>query len=114
MNFRGNFELMDGKQEYLKRLQEAIQQQYKCGAIYRRTVAVHEVVKGKTVWDGDVEVFWLTGHPGAKRCYAWSRQESQNEEQIVAILEDPPVIGPASAVRTAIASTTTGRKMTSI
>jgi hypothetical protein len=100
----GSYELMAGKQEYLKRLQEAIQQQYKCRATHRRTVAVHEVVKGKTVWNGNLEVFWLTGHPGAKRCFAWSCREGETNEQIVAILENPPVIGPATAVRTAIAA----------
>ena len=26
----------------------------------------------KTVWEGVVESFAITGHPKAKRCYAWS------------------------------------------
>ena len=57
-----------------------------CGAIHRDTVSVHEVFKGETVWRGDVEVFDLTGHPKAKRCYGWSYGES---EEFITILELP-------------------------
>jgi hypothetical protein len=38
--------------------------------MHRATVPVHEVFRGKTVWQGDVEVFDINGHPKAKRCYA--------------------------------------------
>jgi len=91
------------KQEYLKHLQRVIQQLHNCGASYRRTVKVHEVVKGGPVWDGEVEVFWLTGHPGAKRCFAWSRPGSARQELVV-MLEGPQIIGPATAVRAALAT----------
>ncbi len=96
---------MATKQDYLKRLQLAIQDLHKCKATYRRTVKVHEAIEGKTCWDGEVQVFWLTGHPGAKRCYAWSQQDrpDESQKQIVAILEGPSVIGPATAVRTFLA-----------
>ena len=90
---------MADKQDYLKRLQLAIQDLYQCKATYRRTVTVHEVLEGNKAWNGDVEIFWLNGHPGAKRCFAWSQQEGPSQEHIVAILEKPPVIGPATAVR---------------
>ena len=42
---------------------------------------VHEVFRGETVWQGDVEVFDLTGHPKAKRAYAWSHLDGKNDER---------------------------------
>jgi hypothetical protein len=92
------------RQEYLDRLQVAIQELHKCGAVYRQAVPVHEVFRGQTVWQGDVEVFDLTGHPKAKRCYAWSHPEGPNDqgERFVTVLEIPPVTDAQSAVRVAI------------
>ena len=53
--------------------------------------------------DGAVEVFRLTGHPKAKRCYAWSFTEGK-ETRFVTVLEIPPVESAQTAVRAAIAS----------
>ena len=95
---------MANKQEYLDRLQVAIQELHKCGAVHRQTVPVHEVFRGKTVWQGEVEVFDLNGHPKAKRCYAWSHLDGPNDERtrFVAVLEIPPVVSPETAVRVQI------------
>jgi hypothetical protein len=59
---------------------------------------------GKTVWRGDVEVFDLTGHPKAKRAYAWSHLEGPNDqsERFVAVLEIPPVESAEKAVQVQI------------
>jgi hypothetical protein len=62
------------------KLQVAIQELHKCGAVHRQSVPVHEVFRGKTVWGGEVEVFDLNGHPKAKRCYAWSHREGPNDQ----------------------------------
>lgn len=65
---------------------------------------VHEVFRGKTVWQGDVEVFNLHGHPKAKRCFAWSHLDgvSDDHTRFVAVLEIPPVDSAAIAVRVQI------------
>ena len=65
-----------------------------------------ETFRGKVVWDGQVEVFDLEGHPKAKRCYAWSHQEGdkETERRYVAVLGLPPVNSPLDAVRAAIVS----------
>ena len=73
---------------------------HKCGAVYSRSAPVTEVFEGQIVWAGDVEVFDLTGHPEAKRCYSWSYGEP---EEIITILELPPVIDAQSAVMVATA-----------
>jgi hypothetical protein len=92
------------KREYLDRLQVAIQHLHKCGAVWRESVPVHEVFQGKTVWQGEVEVFDLTGHPKAQECFAWSYPDGpkNQNEKFVAVLAIPPVTGPQAAVKAAI------------
>lgn len=88
------------KSDYIARLQLTIQHLHKCGAIHRETVSVNEVFQGKTIWQGDVEVFDLTGHPKAKRAYAWSYGDP---EEIITILELPPVKSAQDAVKVGVA-----------
>ena len=94
------------RQEYLARLAQKIEHLHRCCAKYRSTVPVHEVFRGKTVWQGAVEVFDLTGHPKAKRCYGWSHKEGANDAggRLVAVLELPPVDSPQMAVQVQIAN----------
>jgi hypothetical protein len=94
------------KATYLARLQTAIQQLHKCGSVYRESVPVHERFQGKTVWQGTVEVFDLTGHPKATPCFAWSHREGPNDqgERFVAVLAIPPVNSPKTAVQASILS----------
>jgi hypothetical protein len=67
---------------------------------YRQTVPVREMFRGKTLWQGNVEVFDLTGHPKAKHCYGWTYGEP---EEFITILELPPVNSPESAVKVGVA-----------
>jgi hypothetical protein len=92
------------KQDYLAQVQVAVSQLHDCGATWRETVPVHEVFQGKTVWQGDVEVFDLRGHPKAKRAYAWSHLDGDKDERtrFVAVLEIPPVVSAETAVRVQI------------
>ncbi|MGO8838452.1 MAG: hypothetical protein ACLQAH_03425 [Limisphaerales bacterium] len=95
---------MANKHDYLAQLMVTISQLHNCGATYRETVPVHEVFRGKTVWQGDVEVFDLHDHPKAKRCYAWAHLDGENDERtrFVAVLEIPPVVSAETAVRVQI------------
>jgi hypothetical protein len=94
------------KQDYLARLQVTVSQLHNCGAVWRESVPVQEVFRGKTIWKGDVEVFDLTGHPKAKRAYGWSHPEGDDNkgERFVAVLEIPPVDSPQTAVKMSIYS----------
>jgi len=67
---------------------------------------VQEVFQGKTIWNGEVEVFDLNGHPKAKRAYGWSHPDGVDNktERFVAVLEIPPVDSPQTAVKMAIYS----------
>lgn len=100
------------KQDYIARLQVAVSQLHNCGAIWRETVPVHEVFRGQTVWQGEVEVFDLTNHPKAKRAYAWSHLDKPDDrdERFVAVLELPPVESAITAVRASIVADAKRRK----
>jgi hypothetical protein len=87
--------------EYIERLQQVIFHLHKADSTWVETVPVHEVFKGKTVWQGDVEVFDLRNHPKAKRAYAWSYRAG-NDEKFTAVLEIPPVVDALTAVRVSI------------
>ena len=95
---------MANKSDYIARVQVALSQLHNCGATWRETISVHEVFRGETVWQGEVEVFDLTGHPKAKRAYGWSHRDGNNDqnERFVAVLEIPPVESALTAVRVSI------------
>ena len=77
---------------YLGELKAKIKQLHGCEATHRQTASVTEVFRGKIVWDGNVEVFSLTGHARAKRCYAWGYPNTKDPDKldVVAVLEIPP------------------------
>jgi hypothetical protein len=77
-----------------------------CGAVWRESVPVTEIFQGKTLWQGEVEVFDLNGHPKAERCYGCSHPEGPDNkgERFVTVLEVPPVNSPQTAVKMAIYS----------
>ena len=98
--------------DYLSELKAKIRLLHGCEAAHRQTVPVKEVFRGKIIWDGDVEVFDLTGHAKAKRCYAWGypSEKLPGELAVVAVLGIPPVVSPATAVKVAIAARASSRQ----
>jgi hypothetical protein len=54
---------------YLKALVKAFRDLHGCGAKHFETVPVVEYWKGKVAWEGEVEVFELSGHSKASRGY---------------------------------------------
>jgi hypothetical protein len=89
--------------QYLAHLQKAIRATHGCESSFVEQVPVRETFHRKTVWEGNVEVFDLLGHPKAKRCYAWA-YDVETGSRTLAVLELPPVISPITAVRAAIAA----------
>ena len=90
--------------EYIESLKHVIKRLHGCEAEWERTAPVHEVFRGQTVWKGEIEVFSLTGHPKAKRCYAWAHRAGPNNKdaRAVTVLELPPVESPETALRASI------------
>ena len=52
----------------IERLKQVIFHLHKSDAKHIGSVPVRELFRGRTVWQGEVEVFDLTGHPKAKQC----------------------------------------------
>lgn len=85
-------------------LQDAIKHLHGCDSKWVESVQVHETFQGQTVWDGEVQVFFLIGHPTAQRAYAWSYATEGERRRFVAVLEAGPVKDAVTAVRASIAA----------
>lgn len=85
-------------------LKEAIKNMHGCASTHVESVSVHETFNGQTVWQGEVQVYELTGHPKAKRAYAWSHATTGTKRRFYAVLELGPVKDAVTAVRAAIAA----------
>jgi len=77
--------------------QEVIQATHtaKSQFLYREPVV--KEFEGETVWEGEVLIFILKGHPTAHLCYAW-----EVDGRVTVVLHEPPVDSPLAAVRAAI------------
>ena len=91
--------------DYIAEIQSVFLKLHGCDASYLETVPVVEEFQGETVWEGDVEVFELSGHPKASRGYGWGYVTSdEGGRRYFVILELPPVDSPQTAVKAAIMS----------
>ncbi len=92
--------------DYIERLQNAIRDLHGCESQYLETVPVTETFQGKTVWQGDVEVFEIRGHPEATHAYVWSHRagKGDKETRYITVLNVPPVDSPQTAVKAAVMS----------
>jgi hypothetical protein len=70
-------------------------------ARHLETVRIRKVIGKVAWWDGDVEVYEITGHPKATRCYAWTMKE-MGTLKTTTVLEIPPVDSPQAAVSSVI------------
>jgi hypothetical protein len=87
----------------ITKLKDAIRATHGCESLHVKSVLVVEEFEGQTAWQGTVEVFDLIGHPKAKRAYAWTYRDG-DQNKTIAVLAIPPVDSPQSAVKVAIAS----------
>ena len=88
---------------YIEHLQKAIKRTFGLESKHVETLAVVETFRGDVLFEGDVEVFDVTGHPDAKRCYAWAENHETGSNSTV-VLERPPIKNALDAVRAAIVS----------
>jgi len=89
---------------YIEKLREVIRHLHGVEATHVERVPIKEVYQGKTIWEGVVEVFDITGHPVAPRVYAWAHDtdDPRNPRRHVTVLHVPPVVSPLLAVRAAL------------
>src|SRR5207302_8740835 len=84
-------------------LQKAIKETHGCDSKHVGSEQVHESFGGRIAWQGTVEILDLIGHPKAKRAYAWTYQD-HDQNKTVTVLHVPPVVSPQTAVKVAIAA----------
>jgi len=87
----------------ITQLKDVIRATHGCESLHVESVPVKEVFEGQTAWEGTVEVFDLVGHLQAKRAYAWTYPDG-DQNKTFAVLGIPPVDSPQSAVKVAIAA----------
>jgi hypothetical protein len=88
--------------KYEAAIRRAFKELHGCDSEYSHTQPIKEMWKGQAVWDGDVEVFDLFGHPRkVVRGFAWAYDKGSGSE-IVCVLDVPPVVSPQTAVQAAI------------
>jgi hypothetical protein len=84
-------------------LKQAVESQHGGKATFVKSVPIHEEHKGRTVWNGAVQVYDLADSPsGATRAYAWSHGLSDGKRRFFAVLAAGYVTSPAKAVQAAI------------
>jgi hypothetical protein len=89
---------------YIDELQGVIRKLHGVESKHVESVPVKETFKGKTVWEGIVEVFELVGHPKAPRVYAWSHETDNPNKprRHVTVLHIAPILSAEAAVKAAI------------
>ena len=87
----------------------AIKRLHGCASSHIRTESVVEAFKDQIIWQGQVEVFSLSGHKKTNRCYAWSFQNENGKTEYVAVLELPPVVDAQTAVQAYLVSLSKNR-----
>ena len=89
----------------IERLVQLLEEHHRVTAEHVESVPVHETWDGKTIWQGVVEVFRVTGHPETTRAYGWAHEtdDPSDPRRFVTVLHVPPAITPLMAVRASIA-----------
>jgi hypothetical protein len=86
----------------IRKIRHALRKIYGCESTHIETYSVHEMMDGKTVWQGEVEEFELIDHE-TKFVFAWTYPRRTRDE-FVTVLKIPPVETARDAVQIAIAS----------
>ena len=88
---------------YIEELQDMIRHRYGVESVHLESVPVKETPEGKTIWEGNVEVFELENYPKAPKAYVWSYATFDPKRPLhVSVLHVPPISSPVQAVRAAI------------
>ena len=88
---------------YIEELRDVIRRLHGVDSAHVESVPIKETFKGKTVWEGIVEVFDLKDHPKATRAYAWAYEtDNPKKPKHVIVLHAGPITSPILAVRAAI------------
>ena len=89
---------------YIDELRDVIRKLHGVESRHIESVPVKEIFRGKTVWEGVVEVFELIEHPTATKLYAWAHDTDDPgaPRRHVTVLHGHPILNAQMAVRAAI------------
>jgi hypothetical protein len=97
---------------YVEELQDMIRHRYGVESTHIESVPITETFEGKTIWEGNVEVFELKNHPKAPKLYAWSYATNDPKRPLhVSVLHVSPISSPIQAVRAAILEESRAREL---
>jgi hypothetical protein len=86
-------------------LAKVIESQHGGKGAFVRSILVAKPKDDRNAWDGVVHVFNLTGHPTARRAYAWATPiQGSKAPRYFAVLHQGQVRGPGDAVTAAVAA----------
>jgi hypothetical protein len=90
--------------EYIRKLRDVIHKLHGVDAVHVESVPIKEVWQGKTIWEGVVEVFDITGHATATKVYAWAHDtdDPKKPRRHITVLNIPPIDTPLLALRAAL------------
>jgi hypothetical protein len=93
--------------DYIVALQRIIAELHGCSSEHIESVHIHEMFLGRTVWQGNVEVFTVFAHPRAQKCYAWihPRTRRRKRSRFFAVLGSSAVKSALDAVKFVLVST---------
>lgn len=83
--------------DYLSNLKKAIKAAQGFDSEHEGTYHVKSMFRDTLVWEGDVELFNLIGHPTVSQCYAWGTANG-DQFDAVTILAVPQIDSPLKAV----------------
>jgi hypothetical protein len=83
----------------IETLRKTIRELHGCESRHLMSVPIREAFDGDTIWAGNVEVFFLIGHPEAREAYAWSYADDHFENHDIAVLGVGQVTTAREAVR---------------
>ena len=91
---------------YIEELRDVIRKLHGAEPTHVQTVPIKEEFQGLTIWEGEVEVFDLEGHPKTDRVYAWAHEteDADHPRRHVTVLHIPPATSPRKAVQVSIVS----------
>jgi hypothetical protein len=84
--------------------QQALLEMYGCKSEHIESTRLAETFQGQRIWEGTVHVFFLIGHPTARRVYIWSHPvKGVGQRRFQAALHQGKVNSPQAAVRESLA-----------
>ena len=82
----------------VERLQKVIKDLHGLDSHHTASVMVRDTIRGKTFWNGIVEIFQVHGNKPARFAYAWTYKYDKGAPRDVAVLGLPPIDSAKDAV----------------